>query len=79
MTLFPGAIQSGTPPAHRVDPSVTFVFEAGGAMADDPEWSPDGRWLAYASYMGGGIYIGVNHLAPKARGYVFSNFFPTFF
>ena len=39
-----------------------------GAMADDPEWSPDGQNVVYASYVGGGIYIGVNSLTPRARG-----------
>jgi len=33
MTLYPRAIQS-TPSSHKVDPSVTFVFEAGGSMAE---------------------------------------------
>ena len=34
-----------------------------GAMADDPVWSPDGRWIAYASYHGGGIFIGVSYIS----------------
>ena len=45
-----------TPPVRLTD------LSRSGAMADDPVWSPDGRWIAYASYQGGGIFIGLSYI-----------------
>ena len=45
-----------TPPVRLTD------LSGSGAMADDPVWSPDGRWIAYASYQGGGIFIGLSYI-----------------
>ena len=64
----PGDVMMSIPGDEHTPPVQLTHRSPIGAMADDPEWSPDGRWVAYASYHGGGIYIGVAYLIP-GRGW----------